>query len=221
MPPRRPGQHARETAQRLRTGALLAIGAIVTIVFAVGSAAGVGSAAFFVAAVCAVAALRALERIGRPAIGRWDRGARGEESVGRILDGLVAKGWLAIHDVSLGRGNVDHVLVGPGGLVTIETKSHTGRIAVDRIDERMLRQAYAEAKLIERVTDRPVTPLLVFSRAYLDRPVTRVRGVTVLPARMLAGHLARRPPVLTPGEVADIHRRLSASLASGAVSDAA
>jgi len=196
-------------------------GAIVTSVVAVGSVAGVDSGAFVVAAVSGTAAIRALDRMGLPAIGRWERGARGEESVGRILDGLVADGWLAIHDVSVGRGNVDHVLIGPGGLVTIETKSHRGRIAVDRIDERMLRQAYAEAKLIERITARPVTPLLVFSHAYLDRPVTRLRGVTVLPARMLAGHLARRRPVLTRAEVGDIHRRLSAALASGAVSGAA
>jgi hypothetical protein len=73
----------------------------------------------------------------------------------------------AIHDVSPGRGNVDHVVVGPGGVFTIETKSHRGRIRVDRIDGAMLKQAYAQKKLLERVTGLEVEPLLVFTQAWL------------------------------------------------------
>lgn len=179
----------------------------------VGLVAGFTSVTFMLAEVAVIGATVAIDRFAVPIVDRWDRGARGEEHVGRILDRLAADGWLAIHDATPGRGNVDHIVVGPGGLLTIETKSHGGRIAVDRLDDRMLKQAYAEAKVIERATGRPVTPLLVFSRAFLDRPVSRRRGVTVLPARMLAGHLARRPAELTPDEVVDIHRRLSAALA--------
>jgi hypothetical protein len=80
----------------------------------------------------------------------------------------------------------------------------------------MLKQAYAQAKHIERLTGHNVTPLLVFSRAHLDRPVSRRRGVTVLPARMLTGHLARRPAQLSGTEVTELHQRLSAALASPA-----
>ncbi|MGN6664945.1 MAG: nuclease-related domain-containing protein [Solirubrobacterales bacterium] len=52
--------------------------------------------------------------------------------------------------LSPGRGNVDHVLVGPGGLFAIETKSHRGRIPLDRLDEKMSGQAYAEKKRWKR-----------------------------------------------------------------------
>jgi hypothetical protein len=189
------------------------IGTVLAVGLVTGALAGFTSTAFIVVEAVVIAALLVVDRVVVPIVGRWDRGAAGEEVVGRIIEKLTADGWLAIHDVSLGRGNVDHVLIGPGGLVTIETKSHGGRIAVDRIDERMFKQAYAEAKLIERISGRPVTPLLVFSRAYLSPPVSRRRGVTVLPARMLAGHLARRPQTLSTDEVAELHRRLSAAVA--------
>jgi hypothetical protein len=152
---------------------------------------------------------------GRPAIpviDRWDRGAEGEEQVAKLLDALVEHGWRPLHDVSFGRGNIDHVLVGPGGLFTIETKSHRGRIKVANIDVAMLKQAYAQRKTLERLMDMPAEALLVFSKGYLDRPVSRQRGVLVLPARMLAGHLARRERKLDADEVERIHSRLCAAL---------
>jgi hypothetical protein len=58
----------------------------------------------------------------------------------------------------------------------------------------------------------PVEALLVFSNAYLDRPVSRQRGVLVLPARMLAGHLERRERKLGDSEVERLHARLLAAL---------
>jgi hypothetical protein len=76
----------------------------------------------------------------------------------------------------------------------------------------MLKQAYAQAKHLERITGQRVAPLLVFSDAYLDRPVSRRSGVVVLPARMLAGHLDRRPARLSPAQVDELHRRLAAAL---------
>ena len=144
---------------------------------------------------------------------RWLQGAEGEENVGAVLDGLVGEGWLAIHDVSLGRGNVDHVVVGPGGIFTIETKANRGRIRVDRIESRMLKQAYAECKLIERITGMEVQALLVFSGAYLVGSVpARREGVTVLPARMLAGYLERRRPVMSVEEARALHGRLAGAV---------
>jgi hypothetical protein len=54
---------------------------------------------------------------------------------------------------------VDHIVIGPGGILTVETKSHAGRVSVARIDQRWLKQAYAEAKVVERFVDHEVTPL--------------------------------------------------------------
>lgn len=53
-------------------------------------------------------------------------GSEGERSAARALDELSACGWHVFHDVTPRRGakwNIDHVLVGPGGLFAIETKN--------------------------------------------------------------------------------------------------
>ena len=61
-------------------------------------------------------------------------------------------GWRVIHDASLGRGNVDHILIGPPGVFTIETKSHPGPVRVARVHGATLSQAQAQRRAIERVT---------------------------------------------------------------------
>ena len=129
-----------------------------------------------------------------------------------MLDGLRERGWFALHDVQLGRGNIDHVLVGPAGIFTIETKSHRGRLRAGTIDPAMLKQAYAQAKSLERITGLRAVPLLVFSSAYLIPAVTRRDGVVILPARMLAKHLEKRSGTIPPERVDDVYRRLAAAL---------
>jgi hypothetical protein len=207
MAARRAGQHARQTARRLVVRGLVTIAAL-TAGGALGLMAfGLLSLGFVITELVALMALLAIERTWVPRVERWDRGASGEEEIGRLLEGL-GTGWLALHDVDTGRGNIDHVVIGPGGLFTIETKSHRGRISVDRIDRRMLGQAYAQRKWLERVTGRDAEALLVFSTAYLDRAVARRRGVLVLTSRVLAKHLVGRERVLGQGDVDAIYRGL-------------
>lgn len=161
----------------------------------------------------AIGVMLGANRLYTPQSDRWLRGAEGERAVGAICTELEADGWHAIHDVALGHGNVDHILVGPGGIFTIETKSHRGRIPIDRIDPRMLKQAYAEKKLLERITGLDVQPLLVFSRAYLVGSVpAQRRGVTILPARMLEHYFSRRRPTLEPSRVEQVYTRLTNAL---------
>jgi hypothetical protein len=163
--------------------------------------------------VCAIALTFAVDRVASPIVDRWHRGAVGEEHVGKIIDRLRDQGWLAIHDTPTSRGNIDHILVGPAGLFTVETKSHRGRIDPDRIDEAMLKQAFAESKAVERLTGLAVEPLLVFSQAYLmGRAVARSRGVTILPARMLPRFLASRRQGIPAARVAAVHASLAAAL---------
>lgn len=140
----------------------------------------------------------------------WSQGAEGEEAVGEVLEGLSAEGWHVIHDVAFGRGNIDHILVGPGGILTVETKSHGGKIFLDKLDPKMVSQAYAEKKKLEEITFMEVDCLLVFSRAYIvGRVPARRRGVLIMPARMLPGHLERRPRVVSAERVGAIYRRLA------------
>jgi hypothetical protein len=55
--------------------------------------------------------------------------------------------------------------------------------------------------------------LLVFSDAYLSVPISRQRGVVVLPARLLASYLKRQRPVYAPAEIVAVSEDLGAALA--------
>ncbi len=148
----------------------------------------------------------------------WRQGAEGERKVGEILEGLQPAGWHVIHDVSLGHGNIDHVLVGPGGAFTVETKSHRGALHPDQIDRHMLGQAYAEKKLLEKVSGLEVEALLVFSEAWLiGSSVARRRGVVVLSVRSLVDWLERRPEAMAPERVAETAETLRIALEVDAV----
>ena len=60
----------------------------------------------------------------------WYRGALGEAAVGRLLEKL-PEGWTVLHAVPVGKGDsdIDHVVIGPGGVFTINTKNHAGQQA--------------------------------------------------------------------------------------------
>ena len=213
--PRRAGQFGRQEVRRVARRALTVLAALLASGLVVGLAFGFTSMAFAGAEIVVLAALVLLDRRTSADIARRERGAAGEELVGAILDDLGPAGWLTLHDVALGRGNIDHIAIGPAGIFTIETKSHRGPRRADRVADAWLSQAYAQRKLVERITGEPVEPLLVFSHAYLiGRAVSRRRGVVILPARLLPGHLARRPARLDAGEVRSLHARLAAALAS-------
>jgi hypothetical protein len=117
--------------------------------------------------------------------------------------------------VSLGRGNIDHILIGRAGIFTIETKSHRGPVRVDRIDPRMLKQAYAQRMLLERITGYRVEPLLVFSDAWLiGHPLASREGVSVIPARMLERYLSSQRPAVTSDRARLVHEQLAAAIES-------
>ena len=135
-----------------------------------------------------------------------------------MLEELATSGWHVIHDVSFGRGNIDHVLVGPSGLFTIETKSHRGKVFISSLDQEMVSQAYAEKKTLETITGMPVRSLLVFSQAYLvGRVPAYSRGVTILPARMLAGFFSRQKKAMSTEEAAAIYGRLAPAVGQAVI----
>jgi Nuclease-related domain len=208
-----PGQYTRSIVRRLRMRTLLTLGALAVVTTFMGRRFGWHDPRFLGAEVALLAAIFVISRYVLPLVERHDRGATGEEQVGGLLAGLADHGWHAIHDVSLGRGNVDHILIGPGGVFTVETKSHPGPIQVGRIHGSVLGQAQAQRKAIERATEAHVEPLLVFSRAWVDRPLSRRKGVRVVPARMLLGYLDRQPERLTPAAIEQTHRRLARAVA--------
>jgi hypothetical protein len=206
---RAPGQYTRSIVQRLRMRTLLTLGALAVATTVMGRRFGWHDPRFLGAEVGLLAAIFVISRYVLPLVERHDRGATGEEHVGALLDALAPRGWQAIHDVSLGRGNVDHIAIGPGGVFTVETKSHPGPVHVGRVHGSVLGQAQAQRRAIERVTETHVEPLLVYSRAWVDRPLSRRKGVRVVPARMLGSYLDRQPQRLEPEDVEAARERIA------------
>jgi hypothetical protein len=206
------GQYARATWRRLRMRTLLTLGILATMVALVGRAFGLHDWRFIVAEVALLVSIFVVSRVVLPLLDRRDRGALAEEHVGGLLDALPRERWRVIHDATLGRGNVDHIVIGPPGVFTIETKSHPGPVRVSRVHGSTLAQAQSQGKAIGWVTGFEVEPLVVFSRAWVDRPAARRKGVRVLPARMLLGYLRRRPTQLTGQEIDQAHRMLADAL---------
>lgn len=63
----------------------------------------------------------------------YERGADGEAATAQALDALPKDQWTVFHDVRWpGRklANVDHVVVGPGGVFVIDSKNWSGRVEV-------------------------------------------------------------------------------------------
>ncbi len=206
------GQHARAAVQRLRLRTLVTLGVLAVATAVLGKLFGLRDLRFLFAEIALLASMFVISRYVLPLVERRDRGASAEEHVGSLLEQLPAAEWHVTHDASLGRGNVDHILIGPAGVFTVETKSHPGPVRVGRVHGATIRQAQAQQTAIERVTGASVEPLLVFSRAWVDRPLARRKGVRVLPARMLIGHLRKRADVLTREEIDRAQALLAAAL---------
>jgi Nuclease-related domain len=209
---RTPGQYARATWRRMRLRALVALGVLATATALAGSSFGLQDWRYTVGEIGLLVTIFVIMRYVLPLVERTDRGAIAEEQVGALLDSLPRERWRVAHDVTLGRGNVDHIVIGPPGVFTIETKSHPGPVRATRVHGATLAQAQAQARAISFVTGAEAQPLLVFSRAWVDRPGVRRKGVRVLPARMLLGYLRKQPTVLTKADIDAAHRALADAL---------
>jgi hypothetical protein len=191
---------------------LVALGVLATATALLGRSFGLKDGRFLAAEVSLLIAMFVISRFVLPLVERRDRGALAEEHVGGVLDQLPRARWRVIHDASLGRGNVDHIVIGPPGVFTIETKSHPGPVRVGRVHGATLAQAHAQGKAIGWVTGTQVEPLVVFSRAWIDRPGAKRKGVRVLPARMLLGYLERGQMRFSASDVEQAHRMLAEAL---------
>ncbi|MGH2863954.1 MAG: nuclease-related domain-containing protein, partial [Solirubrobacteraceae bacterium] len=157
------GQYARATVTRLSVRTLATLGALAVATALLGRTFGLRDPRFLASEVALLVSMFVISRYVLPLVERHDRGATGEEQVGGLLDELRSEDWRVIHDASLGRGNVDHILIGPAGVFTVETKSHPGPVKVARVHGATLSQAQAQRKAIERVTGLKVESMIVFS----------------------------------------------------------
>ncbi len=150
-----------------------------------------------------------------------ERGAVAEEKAGAILDGL-PEGNFVVHDFDTGRGNIDHILVGPKGIFTLEVKSHRGTVTFDNgsllrdgkpFEKDFVKQAWAECFAVREILaeweiKEPVAePLIVFSNAFV-KVRGKANGASVINLKFLPSYLGRLPDRLTTAEAGRIYNRL-------------
>jgi hypothetical protein len=186
------GQYARETVMRLRMRTLVWLGVLAVATALLGRLFGLDDWTFLASELALLVSMFVISRYVLPLLERHDRGATGEEQVGALLDELAGREWRVF---------------------TIETKSHPGPVRVGRVHGRTLSQAQAQGRAVERLTGARVEPLIVFSRAWVDRPLSRRKRVRVVPARLLGGYLARGRETLSKEEIERVYGLLETALA--------
>jgi len=146
----------------------------------------------------------------------WFSGAHGELKVGALLSKLGDE-WTVLHAVPVGTGDsdVDHVLVGPAGVFTINTKRHRGKKIW--VGERMLmvsgqktdhlrnsrHEAKRASKLLSAATGMQVDahPILAIVDPAGFTFKQRPKDVSIMDARALPRWLKRLEPTLEPHDV--------------------
>jgi Nuclease-related domain len=169
--------------------------------------------AWLLAAACLAWALRF--RISADTLA-WRRGAAGERRTARLLARLERQGWAVLHDLAIpgSAANIDHVVIGPGGVAVIDTKQYRGRLWLDsygllrhgrHLLSMTLRKVLWEADQADEglgVADVQVAAVLAVHGASIPWGRLQVDGVTVAPARRVPDLLQALPPILGPERVA-------------------
>jgi hypothetical protein len=147
----------------------------------------------------------------------WIRGWRGESGIKKLLKGLEPLGYRIVNHLDIGRGDVDHAVVGPTGVFAIETKNHAGRFARDGasltkngypVDD-ILNQAMREAIAVRDRVDVPwVEAVVVVPRGDVDGSRMAFPRVTVLDGDGLLPFITSRGEHLDPSEVERIAQLL-------------
>jgi len=143
----------------------------------------------------------------------WYLGAKGEIAVGELLAKLPPE-WTVFHALPVGIGgtDIDHLVVGPGGVFTINTKHHRGKnvwvahrtmmVSGNKVPH--IRHAEFEAERVTRLlrqrmplrsTVRPVLALVEPRRLRIREKPTQVK---VVDSRDLRRWLLTLPSVLEP-----------------------
>lgn len=168
-------------------------------------------------------ARRARDKAGRleTYAARCEAGSAGEAATASLLDQLPPT-WSAVHDLrwpGRQRANIDHLVVGPGGIFVIDSKNWSGGVT---ITDGILRQnGYRREREVASAADAAVSVAEVVApyagsvQAVLcftgqARVVGRAGDVALCHLENLWRFLLTRPEVLDPQQVADVNARLGA-----------
>jgi hypothetical protein len=153
-----------------------------------------------------------------PDAAAWRRGAAGERRTARLLSPLERHGWTVLHDLAVpgSRVNLDHLVIGPGGVFVIDSKQYSGRLQLDPSGRlwygryplaRTLQAVDFEADQAAQVLPDPgisVVPVMAIHGAQVPWGKVVIGGVPVVPAGRLPSMLRQLPAVLGPEWVAHL-----------------
>jgi hypothetical protein len=146
----------------------------------------------------------------------WRRGAAGERRTARLLGPLERHGWAVLHDLAVprSRANLDHLVIGPGGVFVIDSKQYRGRIQLDPSGQ-LWHGRYPLAPSLQAVSfeadqaalvlpdpDVVVVPIVAIHGAQVPWGKVVTHGVPVVAARRLPSMLRQLPAVLGSERVA-------------------
>ena len=142
---------------------------------------------------------------------QWAAGSVGEQQVGRELERLPSRAWWIFHDIPRGPNgsNVDHLVIGVGGVFTVNAKNVSGNVwvaertlMVNGVSENYYPVSVSEANDVSRRISSAnsfavvARPLLVF----VDPPTIKAMplDVTVLHLGNVVDWISHQPPIYTP-----------------------
>nr|WP_246315253.1 nuclease-related domain-containing protein [Kineococcus aurantiacus] len=163
----------------------------------------------------------------------WTAGAEGERLVAQALAALEPHGWRLLHDVrwpGRAKANLDHVAIGPGGVVVVDAKNWSGPVTVrdgvlrqgsHRRDEALdgVARAAADMAALLPPRHRSATRGVLCLAAQRGRPAPTAAGVVVVGREDLARHLRSLPRTLSAAAVDELTAALRDQL-DGATSPA-
>lgn len=127
----------------------------------------------------------------------WAAGAAGERATGRVLEGLPDV-YEVRHDLKMpgSRANIDHLVIGPSGAFTIETKNYSAGVTIKggkartrgRSMDKEIAQAKRQAETMRKVLGVDVRPIICvqgggLTRGWFEKPT--VDGVRFCSGRQL------------------------------------
>lgn len=160
-----------------------------------------------------------INKVLLPKYDRIDYGYKGEKEVGKILDSL-PDNFKVIHDIFVDKWNIDHLVIGPTGIYTIETKNHRGVITIDGdtlningklFEKNIINQALSEAFYIKEKIEKSlgikmfIKPVIVFANPKTYVKANEVKGVKILSIRMLKDYLMKNKIVLNLNYIEKIY----------------
>jgi Nuclease-related domain len=150
-----------------------------------------------------------------PEASAWRRGAAGERRTARLLGRLQQRGWVMLHDLAVpgSPANIDHLLIGLGGVVVIDSKQYRGRLQLSpdgllwhgrhplSLTLHTARWEADQADEVLGVADLDIVPIVAIHGAAVPWGQVVASGVTVAPASRVPDLLRGLPRVLSAERV--------------------